>query len=311
MYRKIVVGYEAGEQGEDALALARLLAEGTGAELLVANVYMRESYGDLVDDRVDAHLREQAERRIATALSDFGEGVVARGVAVPGTSPAQGLHHLAESEEADMVVVGATARGPVGRTLVGSTTERLLQGAPCAVAAAPRGYRERSGSLRLVGVAFAASPESEAALRAAEALAQTLGASLHVFSAVEPPQLKRAAYGDYSLPPGFTYSDIEQAFDERIRGAFDRAVESLPRELNPEGTLLFGDPAEELSRRAREESVDLLVTGSRGYGPLGRVLVGGVSSALMRSAPCPLLVVPRGAGSSPAQEDVAHTARPV
>jgi nucleotide-binding universal stress UspA family protein len=39
--------------------------------------------------------------------------------------------------------------------------------------------------------------------------------------------------------------------------------------------------------------------GSRGYGPITHTLLGGVSGKLMRSAPCPLLVVARGAGVHP------------
>ena len=40
--------------------------------------------------------------------------------------------------------------------------------------------------------------------------------------------------------------------------------------------------------------VDLLVCGSRGYGPLGSVLLGGVSRRLVHRAACPVIVVPRG-----------------
>ena len=40
--------------------------------------------------------------------------------------------------------------------------------------------------------------------------------------------------------------------------------------------------------------VDLLVCGSRGYGPLGSVLLGGVSRRLVHRAACPVVVVPRG-----------------
>ncbi len=54
-----------------------------------------------------------------------------------------------------------------------------------------------------------------------------------------------------------------------------------------------GDPAEVLARRSRE--LDLLVVGSRGYGPLRHALVGNVSYAVMRSASCPVVVVPRSA----------------
>ncbi|HEX3977271.1 MAG TPA: universal stress protein [Solirubrobacteraceae bacterium] len=52
-----------------------------------------------------------------------------------------------------------------------------------------------------------------------------------------------------------------------------------------------GDPAEELATLA--EHLDLLVLGSRAYGPSGRLLSGTTSMQLARRAACPLLVVPR------------------
>jgi nucleotide-binding universal stress UspA family protein len=45
------------------------------------------------------------------------------------------------------------------------------------------------------------------------------------------------------------------------------------------------------------ERLDLLVLGSRGYGPLGAVVLGSVSNALVRTANCPIVVVPRSAKS--------------
>ncbi|HEX7609452.1 MAG TPA: universal stress protein [Solirubrobacteraceae bacterium] len=44
----------------------------------------------------------------------------------------------------------------------------------------------------------------------------------------------------------------------------------------------------------QSERLDLLVLGSRGYGPLARVLLGSVSRKLANRAHCPVLVVPRG-----------------
>ena len=52
-----------------------------------------------------------------------------------------------------------------------------------------------------------------------------------------------------------------------------------------------GDPAEELATMA--EHLNLLVVGSRAYGPAGRLLSGSTSTRLARSAACPLVVVPR------------------
>jgi nucleotide-binding universal stress UspA family protein len=55
-----------------------------------------------------------------------------------------------------------------------------------------------------------------------------------------------------------------------------------------------GDPAEVLARRSRD--LDLLVIGSRGYGPVRHALIGNVSTTVMRTAACPVLVVPRSVG---------------
>jgi nucleotide-binding universal stress UspA family protein len=58
-----------------------------------------------------------------------------------------------------------------------------------------------------------------------------------------------------------------------------------------ETLLKHGDPAATLEAQGVE--VDLLVIGSRGYGPFRRALLGGVAAEVMRSAPCPVIVVPR------------------
>jgi nucleotide-binding universal stress UspA family protein len=67
--------------------------------------------------------------------------------------------------------------------------------------------------------------------------------------------------------------------------------------------VVFGDLVEELTRFS--ESVDLLAIGSRSHGPLGRLIDGNVSHALLRRSHCPLLVLPRGLREpTPAAPDV-------
>jgi nucleotide-binding universal stress UspA family protein len=67
----------------------------------------------------------------------------------------------------------------------------------------------------------------------------------------------------------------------------DPAVDLRRRVLN-------GETAEAIAEACRR-GVDLLVVGSRGYGTVERVLLGSTSRALIRLAPCPVLVVPRPA----------------
>ena len=95
--------------------------------------------------------------------------------------------------------------------------------------------------------------------------------------------------------------------EERLKAAqveLDHAVRSVAKRLEPAGRLLRGSPGQQLADEA-SVAVDLMVVGSRGYGPLQRVLLGSVSTSLMHSAPCPVMVVPRTAEFDPSGEGLA------
>jgi nucleotide-binding universal stress UspA family protein len=66
----------------------------------------------------------------------------------------------------------------------------------------------------------------------------------------------------------------------------------------------YGQPAEELALYSA--SLDLLVVGSRGYGPIGRLIHGSTSQQLAHSARCPLLVLTRTAHASAADGAAQH-----
>jgi nucleotide-binding universal stress UspA family protein len=74
----------------------------------------------------------------------------------------------------------------------------------------------------------------------------------------------------------------------------NHAVAALAPELRALPVFERGDPVQKLLEDA-EIGVDLLVLGSRGFGPVMRLLIGSVSSRVIREAPCPVLVVPRPA----------------
>jgi nucleotide-binding universal stress UspA family protein len=90
------------------------------------------------------------------------------------------------------------------------------------------------------------------------------------------------------------YRNYKEAEWERV---YEDAVGRMPDGVTSEPLLLRGDPAEALNEAASD--LDLLVLGSRGYGPVKGTLVGSVSSRVMAATPCPVVVVPRGAGVTP------------
>jgi nucleotide-binding universal stress UspA family protein len=287
---KIVIGFDGSDSGEDALALGLLLARATRAVPVVTVVHPQEY--PIGVGRVDAEwvafMHQRAEELLGRARRLLGEDAGAEYREVAAPSESRGLHDLAEQEQAEIVVVGSSHRGPLGRTYPGSTGDRLLQGSACPVAVAPRGLRERPpAGLGTVAVAFLDTPEAHRALDAAVELAERAGARLRVVSVMPPP-------AEVVLP--VIGRDAEAAFVAKTRDlyrrALDEAVARVGGRVEVVADLLEGGVVDTLATIDRRDA-DLLVCGSRAYGPLRRVLLGGVSARLLRRAALPLLVVPR------------------
>ena len=291
----IVIGVDASSRSKDAIALGRRLATVSKAHVVVASAF---PYSDLPsrasNSAYRAALRDDASE-VASDMSELLEGIPAdrvlrRVMAEP--SPAHGLHDLAHADRAAVIVVGSSHTGHLGRVLPGSTGERLLHGSPCAVAVAPLGYADSAGTpIRKIGVAYNGSDEAKAAVAAAVALARAFDAELEITGVVASE-----AYTEPVTTSGPDIVELRGDFERHVQESLDAVVAGLPEGIKATTKRLTGDPAELLAQRSGD--VDLMVAGSRGYGPLHSVLVGGVSGRLIRTAQCPTIIVPRGVESS-------------
>lgn len=289
MTRHIVVGYSGVANGGDALALALTLQAADpedSVEVTVAVVHPhdpRNARFRTIRPDDEPLLAVEAENRVDEARATCGDRPRVSFVVRGAPSPAHGLHELAQERGAELLVVGRSHTGPVGRVFTGSVTEQTLQGAPCAVAIAPTGYADARHEVATIGVAVDESAESERAVEVAVRLASRCGARLrltHVLTPLPTP------YGGYVAP----YPLPERREDADV--VLDRLRARLHVQ-DAETRVLVGEPAKALA--AAEQAVDLLVVGSRSFGPVSRVLLGSVSSHLARHCPFPLLVVPRTA----------------
>lgn len=296
-FEKIVVGYEPGAPSRDALRFASVLADASGAELIVGHVSHYDAPRESSDPAVHMAIKARATRTLAEADAQLPYGRRVHLRSVEARSPVQGLHDLAEAEGADLVVVGSTTKGSLRLHPAGSIAERLLRGAPCAVAVAPPGYaHETQPGLRVVGAAYDGSDEARHALDAAADLALRAGAALKLIAIADSVSVPAVGFAAMPAP-----AMSSGAYRDALQRELDEVADALPRELRTQVQAVVGDAADEIL--ARSERLSLLVMGSRAYGPLRRALVGSVSGPVLRAAPCPVLVVPRGARESPASAE--------
>ena len=124
------------------------------------------------------------------------------------------------------------------------------------------------------------STASDAALVHAENLAKQSSAELLILHIEEPP----LAYGGGEL-----YYGLPEPSSERILKMLSDVCPSDPQ-LSFKHRLVMGDPATEIVRVAEEEQAELIVLGTHGRTGLSRILMGSVAEAVVRHAPCPVLI---------------------
>jgi nucleotide-binding universal stress UspA family protein len=303
----VVVGVALNERDGPVMALGALLARLSDRPLALVHAYPYDPLSVPLPE-YETSLRDDALRRLGGLADTVRGGLDVTVHAYARLSAAYGLHDMAELLGGAAIVVGSSHRGPVGRVLLGSIATRLLHGSPCPVAVAPAGYEGPPPPPLRIGVAFDGKAESRAALETAIALAWPERACVSAYTVDEPlvvasPQ----ADAGWTGLAGYAAA-LRRDAEERLRGA----REHIPEGIRGRCELLTGRPEDLLSGVSRD--LDLLVCGSRGYGPMRAVLLGAVSSALARRSSCPLLVIPRGHGDQLMRErqrdDIAEAAAP-
>jgi nucleotide-binding universal stress UspA family protein len=288
----ILVGVDASEHSLDAIAFASKLGRDSNARVLVACAF---GWDDHLPPVVDPQLRPDAQQQaqqIAWRLSRRLRGIEPgriRTCAVATRAHDHGLHELAASEAAAIVIVGSSHAAAWPQLAPSGIGARLLHDAAFAVAVVPDGYRTRADQpIRKIGVAYDGSAESRAALVAAIAAVHAFGAVLEVITV-----LSSQVFATATMMGGPGYINVDETLEREAQEELDTVLAGLPRDMLAAGTILDGRPAHQLTRHTKR--LDLLLLGSRGYNPLHGLLADGVSGRVLRDAHCPVIAVPRGA----------------
>jgi nucleotide-binding universal stress UspA family protein len=221
-----------------------------------------------------------AATRLKTWLRDFGPTAAEWPVEIRiGPVPAT-IVRAAEADGATLIVVGSGRHDRLERWFRTETALRVIQISHLPVLAVPEAA---GGRPRTVLAAVDFSDFSRRAVSQAIGLCEP-GAELHLAHV-----LWQRPYDMEGLDEGWT-----EQLRERNREDLEEWASALEgvSSVRPVMHHLEGSAPEELLKLADRIGADLIAAGSHGMGFLGRLLLGSVSTRLLRAATCPVLIAP-------------------
>ncbi|MGY1698644.1 universal stress protein [Geodermatophilus sp. SYSU D00766] len=286
----VVVGHpaDAEERGADGhLRLTATLARTTGEDVVVTTVTPRGFPDPRADREYRGWVADQVRARLARAvhaLHAAGVGEV-RPVAVEAPSVPAGLVTVTGQVGGSLLVLGR--EGPV--------PEHLLRSSPVPVALSARAGSPGERVTR-VTCAWAGTDRSRAALAWARRTAAAWRVPLRLVTfAPERDPLLPSETGLYAE------REVAVAWARQAQRELDAVAAGLPE--RPEATVARGRGWPGAVPAAGWSDGDLLVVGSSRLGPLARVFLGSTATRILRAAPVPVVVVPRGTEDTPDTPD--------
>lgn len=296
--KRIVVGIDFSPASEVALRHALMSARRTGADVVMVHAGtihepLETRQSALLADYSDIIAEHQTEiRNHLTGLRERyeGSGVEISHKLIDGF-PDTGLCEAAEELDAELICVGTHGRTGIKRFFLGSVSEKVARMFTGSVLVARPG-RTRGGYRRIL-VPTDFSGNADEALDAARKVAAE-DAEIDLLHCWQLP----IPVTSYYVPTTSRGASLKQLAAE-IEGDAKKQIEELADTLRAEGVALEtdvaqGPPAETIIERAA--GYDLIAIGSHGHRGFRRLLLGSVAEAVIRHAPCSVLVTHVEAG---------------
>lgn len=183
--------------------------------------------------------------------------------------PAEEILNEAKRRQPRYLVIGGRKRSPVGKAVFGSITQSVLLNAESAVISVPEETADRSPEGPVVA-AIDRSERGPNVIKAAADLTDELGVDLHVV------HVTTSSKGDDRGA-----SEASRVISDAA-GSLDRSYQAVTR---------VGSPGEEIVNYATESGASYIVTSGRKRSPVGKVLFGSVTQAVLLRSDCPVLSV--------------------
>ena len=280
----VVVATDGREQSDAAMAVGRLLAGDEGAlrVVTVLKALPMVSPEAALPISADVQTARRAEqRRAVVAQADRVWGETNVDVELAEGEPAATIAKIAHDSNATMIVSGIGRHQVMDRLFGDETAIRLVRmsSAPVLTVA--------GGLLRAPRRIVVAADFSETSLRAARLALELAAPHATLYLAhVGPRDKVLHDWNSWGLSYKEDAGDALQKMLHQLR---------VPTGMTVQRVLLQGDPATELLAFATSVNADLIATGSHGYGFVARMLIGSVTTRILRCSTCSVLCVPHAA----------------
>jgi nucleotide-binding universal stress UspA family protein len=285
----VVVATDGRTQSDSALILGRLLAGSDDALRLVTVLrpipILPNATIPVTPDLTEARL-DEVRRDVESQMNRAWDS--AHPIDIREGDPASAVCDLARDTHATMIVCGLGRHRVSDRVFGDETALRLMRMADVPVLAASS--RATQAPRRIV----VACDFSESSVSAARLAIEIAAPGAHV-------DLVHVTLRDTALAGLSAWGTMyKHDAADALRDLSDRL--RVPVGMNVKTTLLQGDPATELLAFAASVNADMIVTGSHGQGFIARMLIGSVTTRLVRCATCSVLTVPVDATATPHRE---------
>jgi len=292
----IIIATDGTDQSDGALVIGRLLAGSRDARRVitvlktmpVVSPDLQLAVSAELETSRRAHARrsvmEQMQRRWASEPSEGGD------IEVYDGDPATVVARIAHECGATMIVAGIGRHRVTDRVFGDETALRLIRVSDVPVFAVAT--KVSHAPQRIV----VAADFSETSLRAARTALRVARPGATIYLAHVAPR-------DSAL---YEWSSQGSTYKQDAGAALKRTAEQLqiPGGMTVQRVLLQGDPATELLAFAASVNADLIATGSHGHGFVARMLIGSVTTRIVRCSTCSVLTVPHAAAMTRARTHV-------
>ncbi|MGE5730417.1 MAG: universal stress protein, partial [Gemmatimonas sp.] len=286
----VIVATDGREQSDTALIAGRVFAESKDAlrvvSVLTPMPIMTPEVPLPISPDIEASRRADLKRGVQMQMARAWEGAELADVELYEGDPATIIARLAHESNASMIVAGLGRHRVIDRLFGNETALRLVRVSAVPVLAV-------SGLTHAPRRIVVAIDYSETSLRAARLALDVAASSATVYLAHVAPR-------DSTL---YDWNGWGSSYKQDAGEALQKIREQLriPPGMIVQRVVLQGDPATELLAFATSVNADLIATGSHGHGFVTRMLIGSVTTRILRCATCSVLTVPHAAAMAQAR----------